>query len=147
MIVKECYDHLTIRCPLLGGEVPFLYCRKQGAGNPCSRLPTCWIERVDIETYIQTFFSQEEIANFFLTPSLGRMEVFLEKLENIKTMQRDEKKKQELIKAVKETATDGKISCAEATRLADQYQFPRREMGNLLDDLKIKIKSCQLGCF
>jgi hypothetical protein len=147
MTAKECYDHLTIRCPSLGGEVPFSYCRKQGAGNPCSRLPTCWVERVDIGTYIQTFFSQEEIADFFLTSPLGRLDVFLENLERIKTMQREEQKKQELIKAVKEAAAEGKISCAEATRLADQYQFPRLEMGKLLNDLKIKIRGCQLGCF
>ena len=49
MIHKECFDELIIRCPSLGGEVPFSYCRKQGKGDPCPRLPRCWMARVDIE--------------------------------------------------------------------------------------------------
>ncbi|MBN1227591.1 MAG: hypothetical protein JXA79_11420 [Deltaproteobacteria bacterium] len=80
MTSKECYDHLIIRCPSLGGEVPFSYCRKQGKGDPCPRLPRCWMKLVDIETYIKDSFTPEEITAFFLQPPSGRMDKFISHL-------------------------------------------------------------------
>ena len=57
--------------------------------------------------------------------------------------------KQELVNEIKEFAekTDGKITCAKAWELADKYNISKKEMGNLLNELKIKITQCQLGCF
>ena len=80
MVTKESYDRLIIRCPSLGGEVPFSYCRKQGKGDPCPRLPGCWIKRVDIAAYIQKFFSPQEINDFFLQVPTGRMDTFISHL-------------------------------------------------------------------
>ncbi len=48
---------------------------------------------------------------------------------------------------IRAAAPDGKISCAAAWQLADELGIPRREMGDLLNELKIKIIQCQLGCF
>ncbi len=42
---------------------------------------------------------------------------------------------------------NGKISCKQAWELADKYDFTKREMGKALNELKIKIVNCQLGCF
>lgn len=55
----------------------------------------------------------------------------------------------ELVKEIKEFAekTDGKITCAKAWELADKYKVSKKEIGELLNDLKIKITKCQLGCF
>ena len=95
MLDKESYDQLTIRCPSLGGEVPFSYCRKQGKGDPCARLPRCWMERLDIVAYIKTFFSAEEITAFFLQPPSGRMDTFLTHLARATATKKsaDKKKK------------------------------------------------------
>ena len=55
---------------------------------------------------------------------------------------------QEDVKArIKAAAPDGKIGCAAAFRLAEELGLSRRDLGELLDDLKIKITHCQLGCF
>jgi len=92
---KECYDHLTIRCPSLGGEVPFSYCRKQGKGNPCPKLPGCWMNLLDIETYIKDSFTPEEITVFFLQSPSGRMDKFLSHLAEATATKKSAGKKKE----------------------------------------------------
>ena len=44
-------------------------------------------------------------------------------------------------------APEGKIPCAAAFRLAEELGITRKDLGNLLNDLRIKIIQCQLGCF
>lgn len=48
---------------------------------------------------------------------------------------------------VRAAAPDGKIACAAAFRLAEELGLSRKELGELLNELKIKIVQCQLGCF
>lgn len=48
---------------------------------------------------------------------------------------------------IKAAAPDGKIACAAAFRLADELGLSRKDLGQLLNELKIKIIQCQLGCF
>jgi hypothetical protein len=47
------YDHLEIRCPRLGGEVTFAYCRKEASDLPCARIIYCWGAALPVETYLQ----------------------------------------------------------------------------------------------
>ena len=55
--------------------------------------------------------------------------------------------REELKTKIRAAAPDGRISCAAAMRLAEELVISRKDMGNLLNELKIKIKQCQLGCF
>ena len=48
---------------------------------------------------------------------------------------------------IRAAAPEGKIPCAAAFRLAEELGISRKELGNLLNELKIKIIHCQLGCF
>ena len=60
-------------------------------------------------------------------------------------------KSDELIKAVLERAKerDGKkkLACAEAFKLAREFQAAPIEIGRICNRQKIKICKCQLGCF
>ncbi len=49
--------------------------------------------------------------------------------------------------ALLEKAQDNKISCAAARKLAAELQVPIRQVGETANELKIKIKACELGCF
>ncbi len=53
----------------------------------------------------------------------------------------------ELKARIKAAAPQGKIPCAAAFKLAEDLGLTRAQMGELLDELKIKIIQCQLGCF
>jgi hypothetical protein len=55
---------------------------------------------------------------------------------------------QEDVKArIKAAAPNDKIACAAAFRLAEELGLSRKDLGELLNELKIKIVQCQLGCF
>jgi hypothetical protein len=53
----------------------------------------------------------------------------------------------ELKAKIKAAAPQGKIPCAAAFKLAEELGLTRDRMGELLNELKIKITQCQLGCF
>ena len=55
--------------------------------------------------------------------------------------------REELMAKIKSAAPEGKISCAAAMLLAEELVISRQQLGKLLNELQIKIKQCQLGCF
>jgi hypothetical protein len=55
--------------------------------------------------------------------------------------------KEVLTAKIKAAAPQGKIPCAAAFKLAEELNITRAQMGELLNELKIKIIQCQLGCF
>ncbi|HAG10525.1 MAG TPA: metal-binding protein [Desulfotomaculum sp.] len=54
---------------------------------------------------------------------------------------------QQLLEAVKKAAVDGKLTCSGARQLAAKLKVRPRTVGNACNSLKIKLKSCELGCF
>lgn len=54
---------------------------------------------------------------------------------------------QEIKERIQAAAPEGKITCAAAFRLAEELKLSRLELGRLLNELRIKIIQCQLGCF
>ncbi|KUO50014.1 MAG: hypothetical protein APF76_05995 [Desulfitibacter sp. BRH_c19] len=48
---------------------------------------------------------------------------------------------------MKKISKDGKITCAQARKLAEDLKVPYRDVGETADKLKIKLHKCQLGCF
>jgi len=56
-------------------------------------------------------------------------------------------KEEEIGIKIREAAKEGKITCSLAMKIAAENQISNKEMGELLNRLKIKIAHCQLGCF
>jgi hypothetical protein len=54
---------------------------------------------------------------------------------------------EELKGKVRAAAPEGRIPCAAAFKLAGELGLSRKELGALLNELRIKITQCQLGCF
>lgn len=55
---------------------------------------------------------------------------------------------EEILTEVKKAASDdGKISCPKARRLAKELGVSPKLVGKACDELGIKIKDCELGCF
>jgi len=52
-----------------------------------------------------------------------------------------------LSKKVEVLSKNGKISCKQALKLAEEEGISSRDLGNLLNELKVKVMGCQLGCF
>jgi hypothetical protein len=56
-------------------------------------------------------------------------------------------KNEEITAKLQEAAKDGKIPCAVAQKIATDNNVSMKVVGDLLNQMKIKIKQCQLGCF
>jgi hypothetical protein len=53
----------------------------------------------------------------------------------------------ELKELIMKSQHDNRISCKAACDIADRSGASRKRIGELIDELKVKIHSCQLGCF
>lgn len=62
-------------------------------------------------------------------------------------MKLDQETKERLQRDIENSSRDGRLACALALQLADDYEVPPRAVGDLAGELGIKIVACQLGCF
>ncbi len=46
-----------------------------------------------------------------------------------------------------EKSKNGKIPCAVCFKIAEDFGISKKEMGKILNEMKVKIGQCQLGCF
>ena len=49
--------------------------------------------------------------------------------------------------AILEKTKGGKIPCALCFKIVEDFGITKKEMGKILNGMKIKISQCQLGCF
>jgi hypothetical protein len=54
---------------------------------------------------------------------------------------------EKVVERIKEVSKNGKISCRAAHEVAKELNVPVREVGRLINELKLKIVACELGCF
>lgn len=78
------YDNLEIRCPRLGGEVAFAYCRKEGGDLPCRRILACWQLYFPVETYLRERLTKEDWDRCFNQPPKDKMTTLIELIEATK---------------------------------------------------------------
>ena len=52
-----------------------------------------------------------------------------------------------LEKVILKKAKAGKLPCAMCFKIAEDFGISKREMGKILNEIKVKISQCQLGCF
>jgi hypothetical protein len=55
--------------------------------------------------------------------------------------------REKLIEAIQEASEANRLTCEKAHDLSRTLNVPLREIGELCNDLKIRITACQLGCF
>ncbi len=55
--------------------------------------------------------------------------------------------RERIIEKINLSLKEGKIPCKKALELAKEENISPKSLGALLNEIKIKIRSCQLGCF
>ncbi len=85
----EEYDDLLIRCPMLGGEVPFRYCRTLNEELPCRKIIICWEFRIEIGKFLTEHYSFDQIQKALAPPSKTRLETILELVEKAKKIKEE----------------------------------------------------------
>lgn len=61
-------DHRSRRCPMLGHDLRFSYCRHPGRELPCGRIGDCWWKTFDIESFVRAHYSDEQVRQILATP-------------------------------------------------------------------------------
>jgi hypothetical protein len=55
--------------------------------------------------------------------------------------------RKKLEETILKKAKDGKLPCPLCFKIAEDFGISRKEIGKILNEMKIKIGQCQLGCF
>lgn len=69
---QTIYDTEEIYCRKLGHTLKFSYCRNEHSGLPCSRVYDCWFERIKIQEFIASSYTEEE-QNAISSPQKDRL--------------------------------------------------------------------------
>ena len=83
------YDDKTIRCPRVGGEVNFRFCRFENNMLPCRWIVGCWEMRVDMNKFMTEHYSKEEMDRIF-TPPRPKIESLLNLVEKAKKVKQED---------------------------------------------------------
>jgi len=82
-------EDISIRCPKLGHEITFSYCRSESGDLPCRKVLDCWYPYFEVEVYFRTRLTEEEWREIFESPPKPKMLTLLELIDLAKKRQRD----------------------------------------------------------
>ena len=61
-MLNEHDQDVLPRCPRLGHELTFGYCRQEAGRKPCRLILDCWWERFDVRSFLQAHLPEEAMA-------------------------------------------------------------------------------------
>jgi hypothetical protein len=73
----DAFDHLETRCPQMGHQIDFGYCRRVKEGLPCPKAIDCFYLKFPVERYFRLVLREETFAAIFLEQGLNRYEKLL----------------------------------------------------------------------
>jgi len=82
-------DENKIRCPRLGHQISFSYCRSENKGLPCFKSLDCWFEHFPVEAYLRRELKPEEWDNVFNRPPKPKMLSLVELIEEAKKRKKE----------------------------------------------------------
>lgn len=80
------YEEEQIRCPKLGHQVSFGYCRTERLDMPCQRAIACWHDHFDVEALFRTGLTPEQFEEAFLKPPTPKLVTLVELIERARTL-------------------------------------------------------------
>ena len=89
---RECKppsENDRIRCPRLGHQVPFSYCRTENKGLPCFKTLDCWYELFLVEEFLRKALSPDEWKRTFERPKTTKLLSLVELIQRAKKRQEE----------------------------------------------------------
>jgi len=83
-------DDFEIRCPRLGHQVSFSYCRSENNGLPCFKTLDCWYEHFLVEEFLKEELTPEQWNRVFGNPPKPKMLSLVELIEEAKRRNKEE---------------------------------------------------------
>jgi hypothetical protein len=59
----------------------------------------------------------------------------------------NEELKNNIKQSISEIVQDNKIPCIKALKIAEDFDVPPIQVGKIINQMKVKVGGCQLGCF
>ena len=77
-------DDFAIRCPRLGHQINFSYCRMENHRLPCFKILDCWYCHFPVEDFLKKNLSAEEWQKILDKKPKPKMHSLLEMIEQAK---------------------------------------------------------------
>ena len=77
-------DDYQIRCPRLGHQVAFSYCRTESRGLPCFKTLDCWYNHFLVEDWLRKELKPEDWDTLFNRPPKPKVLSLVEMIEQAK---------------------------------------------------------------
>ncbi len=82
-------DDYKIRCPRLGHQIFFSYCKVENQGGPCYKILDCWHRHFDVEGYLQKELTSEQWDRLVNRPAKPKMLSLIELIEQAKKRKKE----------------------------------------------------------
>jgi hypothetical protein len=83
-------DDYRIRCPRLGQQIAFSYCRSENRGSPCFKILDCWFNYFAVEEYLRRELVPAEWENLVKREVKPKVISLMELIEEAKQSKREE---------------------------------------------------------
>ncbi len=77
-------EDYTIRCPRLGHQITFGYCRRERGELPCFKTLDCWHHHFDVEGHLRGELDRERWERAFSPPGKTKIMSLLDLIEEAK---------------------------------------------------------------
>lgn len=64
---------VTIRCPRLGHQIHFGYCRKENMGHPCFKTLDCWYPHFEVVEFFRSELTEDQFNRAFRVRAAPKM--------------------------------------------------------------------------
>ncbi|RLB14284.1 MAG: hypothetical protein DRG82_14085 [Deltaproteobacteria bacterium] len=82
-------ESFQIRCPRLGHQIYFSYCRTENSGLPCFKVLDCWSPHFPVEEYLKSDLTPEEWEKVFEKKPKPKMLSLVELIEQAKKRKKE----------------------------------------------------------
>jgi len=83
-------DDFNIRCPRLGHQIAFSYCRSENQGLPCFKILDCWHSHFSVEDLLRKELTPLEWEKVFAGPPKPKLLSLVELIEQAKNKAGDQ---------------------------------------------------------
>lgn len=77
-------DDVQVRCPRLGHQVHFGYCRVENMDSPCFKALDCWHLQFDVVGYFKQTLSGADFAAAFVHQGRPKMQTLVDLIQQAK---------------------------------------------------------------
>lgn len=80
-------DDVTVRCPRLGHQIHFAYCRSENMGLPCFKTLDCWHLLFDVTGHMKLTLSRADFKASFEARATPKVQTLMDLIQQAQSRQ------------------------------------------------------------